>query len=192
MTDPQTRSRARRWVRYFAWFFGSILLLGVGLCALVHFDPGSCDQKFYDYIVAVSSRRHGAELPPVDEVEILALGGDATEGQQDSFRTFGGYAGTVNRHTVSGAEAESIAALWRSIPVGPQYEAMCYSPFYALRFRSHGKLILETAVCWHCSTYTLPAGILGTVSNGFDARSEPARKLLATLTQYAPHPGKVK
>jgi hypothetical protein len=125
----------------------------------------------------------------VDEVEILALGGEAGDGQPDSFPPdIGPRLGTVNRRTVRGADAESIRGIWRSISFDRHFAAICHQPFYALRFRHRGKLVLETSVCWECSTYTIPIPVFGSTYYGFDAKSEEAQKLLATLTQYAPHP----
>ena len=138
----------------------------------------------------LAAERYGFDLPTVDEVEILALGGEAAKGQPDSFPAdFGPPASTLNRHTVQGDEAEAIAKIWRLVPTKPLFRLLwCHRPYYALRFRAQGKLLLETSVCWHCGTYSLPVKGLGTSYYGFDAKSEKAQTLLATLTEYAPHP----
>ncbi len=99
----------------------------------------------------------GRLLPTVDEVEILALGGEVADGTPDSFPPdIGSRLGTVNRKTIRGAEAEQIASIWRDIDFDRHFASLCHDPFYALRFHLHGRLILETSVCWKCSTYTLP------------------------------------
>jgi hypothetical protein len=65
---------------------------------------------------------------------------------------------------------------------------LCHDPYYALRFRHGGKLILETSICWKCRNVTLPVGFLGETEYGFDAKSEKAQELLSTLSKHAPHP----
>jgi hypothetical protein len=139
------------------------------------------------YLVA---EHFGRLLPDVDEVEILALGGEVPDGTPDSFRPdLSPRRGTVNRHTLHGAEAESLAALWRSIYFDRRFGALCHDPFYALRFRYHGKPILETSICWKCRNVILPDSFLGgEYECGFDATSANGQKLLSTLSQYAPHP----
>jgi hypothetical protein len=125
----------------------------------------------------------------VDEIEILALGGEVPDGTPDSFHPdVGTRRGTVNRHTVRGAEAESLASIWRDIYFDRHFAALCHDPYYALRFRYRGKLILETSICWKCRNVILPVGFLGQTEYGFDAKSENGQRLLSTLTQYAPHP----
>jgi hypothetical protein len=144
----------------------------------------------------LASQEVGRFLPTVDEVEILALDGEVPTGTPDSFPPDMGpnSIGAVNRQTVRGAEAEGIASIWRQIrfdrPFRPTFPpiTLCHHPYYALRFRDHGKLLLETSVCWKCASYTLPVEGFGRTTWGFEAKSEPAQKLLSTLRQYAPHP----
>jgi hypothetical protein len=183
-----TAPRRKRWQRFFAWLFGFAITLAV----FVYFTREFWLTTLRSYYIGrtyVAAEEYGRFLPAVDEVEILALAGEAAGGQPDSFPPdIGPRIGTVNRHTVRGADAESIRGIWRSISFDRHFAAICHQPYYALRFRHHGKLILETSVCWECSTYTIPIPIFGSTQYGFDAKSEEAQKLLATLAQYAPHP----
>lgn len=138
--------------------------------------------------VYIAGQDYGRWLPPVDEIEILALGGAVSEGTPDSFQAdMGAYRGTINRRTIRGVEAEAIAALWRDIDFDMHYGSMCHHPYYALRFRHRGKLVLETSVCWGCKNVTVPVLFMN-VHYGFDAKGVEGQKLLAELTRYAPHP----
>jgi hypothetical protein len=177
----------KRWRRLFARFCGVIVALAV----FVYFTRGFWITTIRSYCIGrvyVAAQDYGRFLPAVDEVEILALGAEVPKGTSDSFPTdFGASLGTVNRQTIRGAEAEEIADLWRGIEFSDHFAGLCHQPFYAIRFRRHGKLILETSVCWKCSTYTLPI-FFGAVPYGFDSKSDKAQELLAMLTRYAPHP----
>jgi hypothetical protein len=163
----------------------------VALAVFVFFTRDFWSTTIRSYFIGrlyVAGLDYGRFLPPVDEIEILALGGEVAKGTPDSFRPdLGSWLGTVNRHTVSGAEAEALASLWRSIDFDKHYGAICHVPYYALRFRHHGKLILETSVCWKCSNVTVPV-FFANLPYGFDATSAEGQKLLAELTRYAPHP----
>ena len=188
MTSQPTTPRPKRWRRFLSWFTGVIIALSL----FVYLTRGFWLTTLRAYFIGrtyLAGEEFGRYLPAVDEVEILALGGEVADGTPDSFPPdIGPRLGTVARQTVRGAEAEQIASLWRDIYFDRHFAALCHQPFYALRFRHHGKLILETSVCWHCSTYTLPVGIFGHTEYGFDAESKEAQKLLSTLSQYAPHP----
>lgn len=188
MTSRKTASRPVRWRRVLSWFAG----VTTALALAVYLTRGFWFTTLRAYFIGrtyLASEEFGPRLSVVDEVEILALGGEVAVGTTDSFSPdIGPPTGTVARRTVRGAEAEAIASLWRDIRFDQSFAALCHQPHYALRFRSHGKLVFETSVCWKCSTYSLPVGIFGHTLYGFDAKSDQAQKLLSTLTQYAPHP----
>ena len=181
-------SRFRRWRRFFAWLFGVLLFLA----AAIYLSRDFWFATLRTYFVGrayLAVEQFGRLLPDVDEVEILALGGEVPDGTPDSFRPdLSPRRGTVNRHTIRGAEAESLAALWRSIYFDRRFGALCHVPYYALRFRYRGKLIFETSICWKCRNVIMPVNFLGEDEIGFDATSDNGQKLLSTLSQYAPHP----
>ena len=188
-------SGLKRWRRILGWFIGCIVALS--LAAYLTRDSRRDARRVYfigrGYL---ASQEFGRFLPRVDEVEILALAGEVPNGTPDSFPPDMGPSsiGAVNRQTVRGAEAEEIASIWRQLhfdrPFRPSFPPVvpCHQPFYALRFRAHGKLLLETSVCWKCASYTLPVEGFGRITWCFDAKSEPAQQLLSALSQYAPHP----
>ena len=188
MTSQQSATPPKRWRRFLSWFVGLI----VALSLVAYLTRGFWLTTLRAYFIGrtyLASEEFGRFLPAVDEVEILALGGEVADGTPDSFPPdIGPRLGTVSRQTVRGAEAEEIASIWRDIYFDRHFASLCHQPFYALRFSYHGKLILETSVCWKCSTYTLPVGIFGHIEYGFDSKSETAQKLLSTLSEYPPHP----
>lgn len=185
--NESTIPHRKRWRRLFARFCGVI----VALTVFVYLTRGFWITTIRSYFIGrihIAALDYGRFLPAVDKVEILALRGKVPKGTPDSFPPdIGASLGTVNRQTIRGGKAEEIADLWRGIEFSDHFAAICHQPFYAIRFRHHGKLILETSVCWNYSTYMVPV-FLGNVPYGFDSKSEKAQELLAMLTRYAPHP----
>lgn len=188
MAGQPTTTRPKRRLRILLRAVGVLMLLSLVVYMTRDFWITSL-RAYYFGRVYLASEEFGRHLPPVDEIEILALEGEVAEGTPDSFLPdLGPPVGTISRHTIRGADAEQMADIWRGIDFDRHYAALCFSPYYALRFRHQGRLILETSVCWHCSTYTLPVGIFGSAQYGFDAKSKEAQELLATLGQLCPHP----
>jgi hypothetical protein len=179
--------RARRWPRFLAWFCGVMLVVAVGGYLSRDFWFRTL-RAYYLGRVQMAGEEYGELLPEVDEVEILALGGTVPEGTPDSFPgDLNTYCRTLNRHTIRGAEAQSLAGLWRSLTFR-QVFSLCHDPYYGLRFRHRGELILETSICWKCSNVSLPVGFFPRTTYGFDAKAEFGQRLLSTLSDYAPHP----
>ena len=186
---PTIQSKTtRRTKRRLWWFAGIVLTIGIFAYATREF----WFITLRSYLIGrtyVAAEEFGRNLPGVDEVEILVLGGEVAAGTPDSVPgDMGGTVGVVGHRTMHDKEAEQIASLWRNIPFDQHFASLCFSPYYALRFRHQGRLVLETSVCWHCSTYTLPVSVFGHTQYGFDSKSEAAQRLLAMLTQFAPHP----
>lgn len=180
----------RMYVR-FAVFGVAIAVGALGVGYLYRESLRSTLRAYYLGRAIVASEEFGRDLPEVDEIEVLALGEAGTPGSPDTFYgDMGGSFGTVARQKLSGAEAERIAAIWRSLPTGHQFGALCHHPYYALRFRRNRRLILETSICWTCSNYALPLGLLGTTHFGFGAKSEQGQELFKVLSEYVPHPAK--
>jgi hypothetical protein len=149
-----------------------------------------CGERIYTACILgrieFSAAIHVRHLGAVDEVEICSLGGRPALDDPDPFEGDGPH-GVVARKTVTGRDAAEIADLWRSLPTGRDYQYMCFNPAYGLRFRNGGKLLLKTSVCWECQGLTFPA-LSRTVEWGFDAKSEPAQKLLKVLQTHVPLP----
>jgi hypothetical protein len=165
-----------------------VLLCGAIVAALVVFFFGERIQwAFIRSVIGLAEYQHVSHLPEIDEVEICTLQGDATPGDPDPFEGDGTY-GVAACKTVRGADAAEIAALWRSLPTGLNYQYMCFSPAYGLRFRHNGKQVLKTSVCWHCQGLTFPTLTRRMIEWGFDAKSPPAQKLLVVLQKHVPLP----
>ena len=137
-------------------------------------------------VVEIRSEELGYLLPEVDEIETVSLKGLAPDSvaSDDAILGYRIHA----RATVRADQAVEIADLWRKQRRGRHFSAMCHSPGFALRFLQDGKLVFETTVCWECHNYTLPVGIFGRTTYGFDADTDQSRELLKLLETHAPLP----
>jgi len=126
-------------------------------------------------------------LPSCDRVEVYHLGGRVSKGDVTDFpvRPYGNYTRILDRKTLTGSDAESLAALWRSQAFGWKHQAMCHDPAYGVRFYRGSSLKFETSVCFRCSNFYVTAvGESGWW--GFDAKTPQAANLLARLEQIFP------
>lgn len=90
--------------------------------------------------------------------------------------------------TLTGAEAERVAKLWRSLPQGEQ--ARCHTPPFVLRFKlrnaadyAEGRWV-SVSMCWQCDNmYGLWED--QRISFQFDGRCPAAMKLLATCKRHS-------
>jgi hypothetical protein len=80
---------------------------------------------------------------------------------------------------------------WRSLDRSRRGHSLCHQPGYALRFFSHGRLLLETTICWKCRNYSVPIGVLGLEERGFIdfADDKDAQGLLTLLKAHVPLAG---
>lgn len=140
---------------------------------------------FYLESYKLAAYRHVSHLTEIDEVEICSLKGEPEPGDTDPFEGDGLH-GVAARKTVTGADAAEIAALWRSLPTGAEYQYLCFGPVYGLRFRHSGKQVLKTSVCWECQGLTFPTLTGHTIEWGFDAKAQPAQKLFQVLQKHVP------
>jgi hypothetical protein len=126
-------------------------------------------------------------LPNCDRLEVFHLDGETSSDTSTGFpvRPYNGYSRILDRKTLTGADAESLAALWRSQTFGWEYQAMCHSPGYGFRFYRGSSLTFETSVCFHCSNFYVTA-LGGSHWWGFDSKTAPATSLLARLQQIFP------
>ncbi len=127
-----------------------------------------------------------SSLPKCDRVEVFYLDGETTDDTSGfPVRPYGGSSRILDRKTLTGADAESLASLWRSQTFGWEYQAMCHSPAYGFRFYRGSSLKFETSVCFHCQDFYVTA--LGESSWwGFDATATNASNFLARLQQIFP------
>jgi hypothetical protein len=122
----------------------------------------------------------------IDTVEVFTLNNDPA-GNPYGFK--GDLAVEIAGHkTLTGNSAKEIVNLWGRFAVGGEFQAMCFDPAYGLQFKQNGKIYFQTAVCWHCSGYTVPVPPFGNIEYGFDSKSEGAQKLLAALERDLPLP----
>lgn len=103
---------------------------------------------------------YGAKLPEVDEVRLLLLSENAADAKEAPF--------TIPHHSrprryitqktvLSGESAEEFAKLWRQLALQPHPGAACYEPHHVLQFRTSGKTLCETVLCFECGNTSLPA-----------------------------------
>lgn len=190
-TTPPAAPRRRRWGRVVLGCFGTVVLavalLGLGLYLTADSWVPAAGEHVQKWL-ADRQQSLGPNLPAVDEVEILALDGLKLSTAADSYPVgVGERSGVLARRTVRGEEAGRIAAHWRGQSFQREY-SLCFDPHYALRFRHQGRLVFETAICWHCHGYTMRMGWLPPILMGFDAKSDEAQRLLTLLTELLPHP----
>jgi hypothetical protein len=121
-----------------------------------------------------------ASLSTIDEVEVVDLCGLAVG--PGTFVTQAAGAPAVR---LSGADAQRISELWRSLPPGEQ--ARCHVPPFGLRFYSRGRLLAQGSICWRCNN--IHGEAMGeTLFYEFDASHKTARELLALLERAVGHP----
>lgn len=141
------------------------------------------DMESFDYV---------SQLPEVDKVDVILLGGVQESKLQSGFyETRIEDYNILGQKTTEGKEAEEIARIWRYLPQNPRYQALCHSPLYALRFWKNNKEICNVTICWHCSNFGLNVPgdwIPNGQEYGFDSSSRAAQALLAKLKQIVPPP----
>jgi hypothetical protein len=156
------------------------LLLVAGLCA---WRWKSIFRAYCTYRV----RADTIALPYCDRVELYHLDGDTHRDISGGFpvRPYGGYSRIISTKTLTGADAEALAALWRLQTFAREYQALCHSPAYGFRFYRGTSLRFETSVCYHCSNFYVTA--LGESGWwGFDAAAPKAQDLLHRLQEIFP------
>jgi hypothetical protein len=128
-----------------------------------------------------------SSLSKCDRVEVFHLDGQTSDDASTGFpvRPYNGYSRILNRQKLTGADAESLTALWRSQTFGWEYQALCHGPTYGFRFYRGSSLKFETSVCFHCSNFYVTA--LGESDWwGFDTKTAGASEFLARLQQIFP------
>jgi len=168
-----------------------ICCLGIGY-ATKDFWQEQC--KIYIWgSIEVAADKYGWHLPKsIDSVEVFTLSSNVDAADTNGF--CGDYPepyATISHATLTGTNAARVIELWRSQVPGRNFQAMCFEPAYGLQFKQNGKIYFQTAVCWHCSGYTLPVYVFAIkhiVENGFDSKSKNGQQLLLTLESILPLP----
>jgi len=126
-------------------------------------------------------------LPQCERVEVFHLEGEASGDALTGFpvRPYNSYSRVLGRKILTGADAESLAALWRSQTFGFDYQGLCHAPAYGFRFYQGSSLKFETSVCFHCSNFYVTA-LDESGWWGFDTTTTQASDLLAHLQQIFP------
>ena len=102
-------------------------------------------------------------LPRIDKVELLKL--KLTEDRWDGE--------VLSTKVLKGAAAQKVASLWRRQTYTSALAA-CHYPGYAIKFYSHGKLLVYASVCWSCNNiFMITPKLTRTQSfRGYDRRGE--------------------
>ena len=168
----------------------SLIIVGV-LLALGGVVAWQWDSILRAYIFR-SVRTVTVSLPYCDRVEVFHLRGsgfirDPADQPTSGFpiRPYGTFSPILGTQTLSGSDAEALAALWRSQTFGPEFRALCHSAAYGFRFYSGSKLVFETSLCFHCSNFYVPA-LHKSGWWGFDTESHKAQELLRRLQEIFP------
>lgn len=74
--------------------------------------------------------------------------------------------------TLTGEDAEKVAALWRGLEFGPN-PSKCHIPRHEIRFFQGNRVVATAAVCFECENLTFPA-IKDSETLGFDPKSSKA------------------
>jgi len=144
---------------------------------------------YRDALEQEATRRQTEELPPVDRVEVFLLGqGSSPEEPAFPTRLFPmarrsydkDYAPILRQATLTGADAEALAQLWRTRGAGPSSSSPMLPGRYGLRFCAGRRLILEVG-----QDYLTDGGLAYPWSWCLLAADEP---LAVRLQQLAPLP----
>ena len=139
-----------------------------------------------------SVRTVTTSLPRCDRTDVFyirgngfqsAPRGDATTGFP--VHGYGTFAQILGTKSLSGGDVDKFASLWRAQTFGPEFQALCHSPAYGLRFYSGRRVVFETSLCFHCSNFCV-TGLFGSGFWGFDTSSPKAEELLRDLQEIFP------
>ena len=131
-------------------------------------------------------------LPRCDRVELVHLGGlqrsdepALAPDRRFPVRPYNRFAPVRSSKTLSGSDAEMVAALWRAQTFGPEFQALCHHPAFGFRFYTGNDLTLETSVCFACANFSVDY-LWESDFQGFDTSRPKARELYTRLQQLFP------
>lgn len=101
-------------------------------------------------------------LPKVDRVTLYKI---KPKSERDP-RPSGEYEA---EKTLTGEDAEAVAALWRGLGFGPN-PSKCHIPRHEIRFFQGKRVVATAAVCFECENLTFPA-VKDSETLGFDPKS---------------------
>ena len=119
------------------------------------------------------ARAYTRDLQAIDKLELLKLkkDGDLWNGEIESTKT------------VEGADAQTIAALWRSQTYLP-YSAICHFPAYGIKFYAKSKLVVFATLCWDCDNIAFETPFINR-TQGFGGKDKKGQALLDVFrTQF--------
>ena len=129
-------------------------------------------------------------LPKCTRVEVLHLDANGfPDGKPpkdvNAYQTATGWwTRVLGATTMSGNDAEALAASWRALTHKPRLDGLtpmiagCHSPGFVYRFYAADKLAAESSVCWRCDNFTIIAGGTWAIRS-FDTEAAAATRLLA-------------
>ena len=143
------------------------------------------DRRAYEIgHLEIAAETYGSLLPTVSQVDLFAFG-ESADYKTNIFRLR--YSKTdsfafTNHITLRGKAAEEFAGKWRRLTFGWGYQSMCFEPAFGMRFSSDEKCVFETAVCLHCTGFTVPVGG-GSAVTGFNSRTPNFQVFSNSLVQ---------
>ena len=116
-------------------------------------------KEFREACTVSRIERFSAKLEPVDRIEVLRL--------EDRDPVSGEKTYTVPLYeprpmavaksvTITGAEAESLAAMWRLLDLEPGGGGNCHDPHHVLRFFKGNRSVVDGVCCFGCGNMALP------------------------------------
>jgi hypothetical protein len=106
-------------------------------------------------------KHYGQGLPAVDEVRLRhieplgaspSLGTYTVPWPEPTTMTI------VAEKSIRGADAEKLAALWRSRGLTDAFRTLCFEPHHVVEFRKDGSKVADLAVCFMCDNVAIPLG----------------------------------
>ena len=165
-----------------------IVISIVGLLAIA----GALVFFFWDSIVEArverASRLFFTDNKGIDEVRIQLIMGDNLAEPIGEFLIvpYGKTEKVYQELILTGQELESFLELWGSQTVAHKKQAMCHYAAYGFTFRSSGRTVKETSMCWFCSNYFFDS-FDGTYWGGFNADLHQGQKLLRFCDERMPY-----
>lgn len=105
------------------------------------------------------AKRYTKELDQVDRVELLRLENGPVPAGSPRYKVplyKPEDMKVVQKATLTGAEAEAFASLWRTIDADLNGGAACHEPHHVVRFFSGGKSICDIVICLSCDNMAIP------------------------------------
>lgn len=148
-----------RRVRRTAFSVAALAVAVSCLAVLYQEELENYGERYLDWQNERSIKKHGVELPAVDEVRLLHL---EPLGASPSLGTYTVplYERTemtiVAEKMLGGSEADDFASVWRDQRLNTDLAA-CHDPHHVIQFRRGGSTVAEVVVCFTCGNVAIPA-----------------------------------